>query len=251
MPAEEQDRPVLPARRWTSIATLLGVVSAVGGVLLHLIGVTVNETYFKQWGLDAAMFPKPTDMTLVQGYYALVNGISKIVVTLIAQHWPWLLAYGLFLGPAAWLSTVMDTFPRTRLAGWIAHHERLARIVVMFALGLGIVAVVMPLVLVTVVVVLALPISAGNQYGKTLVQEQLDDFKGGCERSTSKAKCVSLMKGEQLLARGFLIAATQPRVAIYDPAAKRTIVLETEGLTLNGAPNRLADPPDGKASDAK
>jgi hypothetical protein len=237
-----------PARRWTVVASVLGIVSAVGGVLLHLIGVTVNETYFQQWGLDAAMFPKPTDVTLVQGYYAMVNGISTIVVALIAQHWPWLLAYGAFIGLVAWGLTAIDNLPRTRLAGWIAGHEKLARTFVMFVFGVGLVAVVLPLALITVVVVLALPISAGDAYGKSLVRAQLADFKAGCDRPTHQAACVSVMKGDQALARGFLIAATQPRVALYDPTAQRTIVIEAHGLTLLGAPRRHPVPPDASAS---
>jgi hypothetical protein len=233
------------------VTTIIAASSALGGVLLHLIGATTNQTYFSQWGLDSEMFPQPTDLTIVLGYHALWNGLASTFLDAIRQYWLWLVGYGFFVGLIALLALLPDRVPRRMLATWLEDHQILAKIVLVLTVSMGSVAVAIPALLVTALVVLALPIGAGESYGKKLVSEQLTDYRRGCENPTSHAKCTALMRGNELVAQGFLIASTEAHVAIYDPVNNRTILTERAGLTLRGAPNWLAYPPDWKASDIK
>lgn len=233
------------------MAAVLAGIGAFGGVLLHLIGITTHQTYFRQWGLDAEMFPKAADVTVVLGYRAMWDAMAKGVIGALVEHWMWWLLYGLLIGGAMWGIAAFDKVPGEQLKGWATRHRRWLNVA--FALGVGVFSacIFVPLTLLTVVLVLALPISVGDQYGKTLVQAQLSDFKRGCDNPASHAKCAALLKDDRTMERGFLIAASNAHVALYDPASNRISVHERAGFALRGAPNWLAYPADWKAGDIK
>ena len=86
-----------------------------------------------------------------------------------------------------------------------------------------------------VIIVFAWPLSAADAYGKQLPAAQLAEFKLGCDNPTLAAKCITVASGDDVIYRG-LVRSSKRVVAVFDPAAERTVLLEREGLVLAGAP---------------
>jgi hypothetical protein len=209
----------------------------VGGAVLYLVGSTVSHTYFRQWGLDAAMFPSPSDQTIILGYHALTNELASAYLRVLGQYALWLVGYALLI----WLAAVgagrwERSRARERVATLAQRYEGPFKILAMLLVSLGLV-VIMPLAaFVIVVFLLAWPLSAADAYGKQLVAAQLTEFKLGCDDAALTAKCITMARGNEAISRGFLVGSSERVVALFDPAAGRTVLMEREGLVLTGGP---------------
>lgn len=234
--------------RLSTIATIAAGLGAIGGLLIHLIGVTVSESLFEQWGLDAAMFPKPTDVILVQGYYALISGLVANVLGSVFKYWLWLVLFGALIGGVSLAMSWLDKVAPRTLPGWLARRRQVIVAGVMLLTGVGITAIMFPLAIFTVVAMLAMPVQVGNEYGKLLFRNQVSAFSVGCNQQSTSAKCMTATKGGESVAVGFLIAASDSHVALYDPTDKQTVVLERAGLTLRSGPKGSSHPPSPGAS---
>jgi hypothetical protein len=228
---------------WPGLATFIAAVGAVGGSVLYLVGSTVSHTYFRQWGLDAAMFPSSSDKTIILGYHALINELATAYVRVFGQYALWLVGYALVI----WLAAVAGgRWERSRIQKRVEtllqRNKAPFKIGAMLLMSLGLV-VVMPLAaFVTLVFLLAWPLSAADAYGKQLVAGQLTEFKLGCDNATLAVKCITVGRGSEVVSRGFLVGSSERVVAVFDPAAERTVLLEREGLVLTGAPRGAGVP---------
>jgi hypothetical protein len=87
---------------WPGLTTFIAAVGTVGGAVLYLVGSTVSQTYFRQWGLDAAMFPSSSDQTIIFGYHALTNELATAYLRVLGQYALWLVGYAVLI----WLAAV-------------------------------------------------------------------------------------------------------------------------------------------------
>lgn len=202
-----------------------------------MVGSTVSQTYFRQWGLDAAMFPSSSDQTIILGYHALMNELATAYLRVLGQYVLWLVGYALLIWLAALGAARWERSPgRLRAANLLRRYEGPFKIIAMLLVSLGLV-VLMPLVAFTIIVLLlGWPLSAADSYGKQLVAGQLADFKLGCDSAALAAKCITVTRGGDAIYRGFLVGSSERVVAMFDPAAGRVVLLEREGLVLSAAP---------------
>ncbi|MFC3716508.1 hypothetical protein ACFONC_10115 [Luteimonas soli] len=68
-------------------------------------------------------------------------------------------------------------------------------------------------------------------------------FMAGCDNNEPdcKVRCSEIMEDGKVLATGYVIDASQSHIAIFDPATRRTTVMETSGKTITGKASVLPD----------
>jgi len=74
--------------------------------------------------------------------------------------------------------------------------------------------------------VIAIPSAIGKAAGKSIAEKEKKDFDKGCGRS--EAKCYRVVKGGIEVARGFVVAQSSDRIALYSAGS-------TSQLSLNDA----------------
>lgn len=237
---------------WATAAKIAAAASAVGGVLLHLIGATANQAYYEQWGLDPAMFPKATDLTLVLGYQAMLGGFAKFVGLVIRDYWPWLLGYGIVMGLSLWGAEVAAG------RGWLepvrstlVRKEKVVRIVTVIVVSIVLFAVAVPVAISAAFLALAGPLTVGDAYGRQVVEDQLTDFKLGCANVAARARCATVTRNGDLVGQGYLIGASETHVALFSAESNRTMVVERTGLQIVGAPRVTAYPDNWPTTEIK
>jgi uncharacterized protein YggT (Ycf19 family) len=236
-PAETSRLPERVRRYWPGLTAFIATVSAVGGAVLYLVGTTVSQTYFGQWGLSAAMFPSSPDEMIVLGYHALMNELAKAYLRVIGKYVLWLVGYALLI----WLAAVLvakweNRGGKTQLANAMQRYEGPFRAFAMLLGSLGLVVATPLAAFVMIILLFSWPLTAGDAYGKEWVLRQHAEFKPGCDNPAVPAKCIALLRGDNLVARGFLIGSGERVVALFDPSSGRTVLMEREGLVLRGAP---------------
>lgn len=237
---------------WSTLAKFAAAASAVGGVLLHLIGATVNQAYFQQWGLDPAMFPKATDLTLILGYHALLGSLAEFVVLFFQDYWYWLLGYGVILWLYVWAAEVVTSRGLLEpVRSTLARKEKLVRVLTVLVVCVALTAVAVPFAISAALLAVAGPLSVGDTYGRKLVKDQLDDYKLGCSNLASRTRCVTVTRSGDLIGQGYLIGATEAHVALYSAATNRTMVVERAGLQIVGAPRLTAYPKNWPTAEIK
>ncbi len=65
--------------------SLLTALVAVDTVTLHVVGVASHRAYLQYWGIDAGVFPRSTDLVLINGYYGLVNQSALAFLGILAN----------------------------------------------------------------------------------------------------------------------------------------------------------------------
>lgn len=224
---------------WPGLAALVAATTAIGSSVLFLVGFTVLQTYYLEWGVDSALIAATPQQTIVLGYHALVNEYAAGFVKITGRYLLWIVAYALLLWLVALASDRWGSRGKGALSKLASQNPGLARLMGMLAASLGVV-VVMPLMLGAMALLLLVwPLTAADDYGKGLAARQLADFKRGCDSKTSGNHCATLTRKDALVARGFLIGSSERVIALFDPASSRTIVVEREGLQLSNQPRGL------------
>lgn len=229
-----------PRMEWGTLVKMAAALSAVGGLCLPLVGASTNAHYYGQWGLDPAMFPLATDMTFVRGYETLVESYAEAIVKVWRDHWTVLLGYG-----------VLCVIALLAMVGWFIHRElivdklkvtdgvnRFLRLGFASLLAFALPTVAIPFGALTLLLVLALPLTAAQLHAKTRVERMLHRFDEGCEKASATlgAKCLRVMKEDEQVARGFAIGSSERHLAVFDPVARRVMLVEREGTSIIGVP---------------
>lgn len=183
------------------------------------------------------MFPSSSDQTIILGYHALMNELATAYLRVAGQYVLWLVGYALLIWLAAVVAGRWERSRRgERVASLVQRYEGHFKILAMLLVSLGFV-VLMPLAAFVIIVFLfAWPLSTADTYGKQLVAAQLAEFRLGCDNAALTSKCITMARGNEVVSRGFLIGSSERVVALFDPAAGRTVLLEREGHVLTGAP---------------
>ncbi len=227
-------------KHWPGLATIVAAATAIGSSVLFLVGFTVLQTYYFEWGIDSALIAATPQQTIVLGYQALVNEYAAGFVRITGQYILWIVAYALLLWLVAMASDRWGSKGNRALNKLSSQHPGTARLMAMLAASVGVV-VAMPLVLGAMAFLLLVwPLKAADEYGKDLAAKQLADFKRGCDLKAATNHCATLTRKDTFVARGFVIGSSESVIALFDPASNRTIVLEREGLQLSNQPRGFA-----------
>ncbi|WP_162583318.1 hypothetical protein [Variovorax sp. PBS-H4] len=208
---------------------MLTALVAVGTVTLHVIGVASHRSYLQYWGIDAGVFPRSTDLVLINGYYGLVNQSALAFVGILANFGLWAAAA---VGVALYLFILLSPWDagsgavETWLAGRAAWVRRLAR----YLAGTLLVAVITPVMLVAWTAVMIVPDAVGAASGRAHAEREAVEFTKGCEKS--KYMCVELKKDGQAFASGFVLDGSPSYIAIFDAQLKRARVIPREAVEL-------------------
>ena len=230
MPPEEpesQHRLIRPT--WLGVLSFLTALVGVGTVTLHVVGVASHRAYLQFWGIDAGVFPKSTDLVLINGYYGLVNQSALAFLGILANFGWWAAAA---VGVALYLFVLLSPWNAGSgavakwLAGRAAWVQRLAR----YLAGTFLVAVSIPVVLIAWTAVMIVPDAVGAASGKAHAEREAAEFTKGCEKS--KQPCVELKKGGESLGSGFVLDGSPSYIAIFDAQLKRARVIPREAVEL-------------------
>lgn len=221
---------------WSNLAKIGAITAAIGGVSLHLMGQAAHRVYLNQMGVNAGHFPKTTDWFVINGYYSLAELFLVFVKAFSAHTWQIMLsilALSLYMYCMEKLGGwVRAKDPARRLAGLPAWVSDLTRN--LFASTFVLVGI--PIAIMFVMIILLLPAVVGETAGKDVAARELVRFASGCDRDKSNASvlCSQIVLDGKVLATGYIIDASQSHVAIFDPATRRTMVVETAGKAITG-----------------
>ena len=230
MPREEPESPPRFMRPTLSgVLSLLTALVAVGTVTLHVVGMASQRAYLHYWGIDTGVFPRSTDLVLINGYYGLVNQSALAFLGILANFWWWAAAA---VGVALYLFILLSPWDagsgavKTWLARRAVWVQRLAR----YLASTLLVAAIIPVMLIAWTAVMIVPDAVGAASGRAHAEREAVEFIKGCEKS--KHVCVELKKGGQTLGSGFVLDGSPSYIAIFDAQLKRARVIPREAVEL-------------------
>lgn len=247
IPSDPAAKP-LPKPNWANLIKIGAITTAVGGVSLHLMGQVAHRVYLYQMGINAGHFPKTTDWFVINGYYTLAELFLVLVKAFSAHIWQIALSilvlgiymYGLEkLG--GWLRSKDPAFRLSGLPAWASN-------LIGNLLASTFVLIGIPVAIMLVMMILLLPAVVGETAGKDVAARELTRFTSLCVEigSNASVRCSQVAMDGKVLVTGYIIDASQSHVAVFDPATRRTTVLETAGKTITGRqasiPSSLEDP---------
>lgn len=228
-----REQPESPPRlirpTWSGVLSLLTALAAVGTVTLHIVGMASHRAYLEFWGIDAGVFPKSTDLVLINGYYGLVNQSALALLGILANFGWWAAAAA---GVALYLFILLSPWDAGSgavgawLTGRAAWVQRLAR----YLAGTLLVAAIIPAMLTAWTAVMIVPDAVGAASGRAHAEREAAEFTKGCEKS--KRVCVELKKDGQALGLGFVLNGSPSYIAIFDAQLKRARVIPREAVEL-------------------
>lgn len=205
---------------------MLAALAATGAVGLHLLGREIHRIYLRQWAVDADLFPKAADWILSSGYNGLVTfGIQSLAA--IFDNFGWVLLASVPLGIYVWLLLSPLGLDRLESKQWFWLQTSWGR-VAGYMLKSLLALVFFPFALFLVVVLAAIPVVIAESVGKSAVEQELVDFRLGCEKS--KAVCVQLLRAGNEVARGYILDSSPQHIALFDVNLQRSRTLAREGL---------------------
>lgn len=218
---------------WSTVAKVFAAISAVGGLVFHLMGYVSHSFYLGELGVDASLFPQKVDDIIILGYYTLIDRTATIFTALTSVAlWKWL---GMGLLVTIYVFAVMriarapsnnKTFHTIRkIPTWPDDLEK--SFLFTFITFAGV-----PLALLLIVFILTIPANLAENFGKELAVNQLKKYANGCAQAAPAPICMELCKTEKLLARGFLIEGSESHIAIFDINQKRALTFERNGTQL-------------------
>jgi hypothetical protein len=211
------------------LVKVIAAIAAVGGIGFHFLGLVVHIAYLRDWGIDAGLFPKPTDWLMTNGAVAYVDRTTTMLAA--AHTITGRLAMGaLLLFLAAMLAHHFSHHPviksaPTKVGSW-PRSFGFAVVSTLITFGL------VPIAMLFFTTVIAPPWLMGETYGAAAAQRERAIFNRGCPTGPVGYRCIDVRKGNQLLVRGFLIESSTTHIAIYDPEARRTRTIPREGTEL-------------------
>ena len=225
--AEPPSKPLLSWQTATAIAT---ASVGVGAVLLHAIGSIRHNVFLAQFGMDADLFPKSTDWLMLYGFYGVFNR-ANWGVTFLKEHWYWLpvvwVALGLYL---FLLKTPIGEGEPGPITLWLRSKGAWVKRLIL-SLLMSSVAVSISVVALLVVWLATIFIGVvGETAGLATAEMAKEDYAQGCEKS--KSKCVDLRKGDQTVARCYVLDSSVSHIAIFDPEKRAARSLTRDGTEL-------------------
>lgn len=219
----------LPSLTLSALAGATAALVAVGTVLLHMTGAVMHVRYLSYWGIDADLFPKSTEWTLLHGYY----GLFERGVTVLRAVWAQLLtSLAALIGVALYFAALLS--PLDFGAGATARFidklpERLRGFARRFVMSMMLFLFLLGLVLLLVVVMGTLG-AVGETAGRSMAERNAEDFKKGCTQSRSQ--CVELRRDGTALLKGYVLDSSESHIAIFDVELRQARALPRDGVEM-------------------
>ncbi|WP_159915712.1 hypothetical protein [Pantoea sp. 18069] len=223
-----------PPKSYFSAATVLSLFTALialSTVTLRLIGDIRHRQYLNYWGLDADLFPKPTDWLVINGYYGLFEHFLRFFFALVEES--------LWFGGAIVILSFVVSFFRSPMgiiweeSAWFQRRtewfKRLLRNFFLTTIFLFIILSAMFFLAGFMV----LPAALGDASGKAVAESELEHYRKGC--AASKKPCVELKRDGELIATGFLLDSSPSYIAILDEQSKKARVIPFDKIELVSA----------------
>ena len=225
-------RPRLLRPDWATLLSILTVLVAVGTVALHVVGAASHRSYMQYWGIDAGVFPKTTDLVLINGYASLVNQ-SASAFLLIVVNFRWWTAGA--VGFAIYLFLVLSPWDggTGKVRNWLSQRPQWVQRLTRYLATTLALAAFIPVVLVVWTLLMAFPDALGQANGKQHAEREASEYLKGCEKS--KYSCVELKRGQESLGSGFVLDGSPAFIAIFDSQRQRARVVPREGVEMISA----------------
>lgn len=221
------------AVRWGRLAKA-AVISAVpaAAAMLYFVGSESHEVQLAVLGVDYGPFKKSTEWLLIRGFH-----VTKVQLAEISPHllnWAVLVAVAVLAAlvhVSTWAGKAIDRkIPKTPPA-WVRHP--------LVNLGMTTwLSTAVYLILPMFVILMVLLMMAGTAFGKTagrdLALRQLAMYKKGCDAATLLHTCFEIRKGDEKIAKGFILDSSESHVAFFDVDMQASRVLERAGTEVVG-----------------
>ncbi|NUZ06551.1 hypothetical protein [Piscinibacter koreensis] len=209
---------------------IVGGMVVLLGLLLHLVGVATHSAYLREWGVEAALFPRPLDRVLIDGYEVLLVSGLKISILpnllILVAFAAAVTLYWTAFGEASRRIDAMEAAP-----AWLERLPRWAQLLsARFVVVLGI-TIAVPLAMWLISYFLAQPVVLAENSGKAQAAKQREQFAKGCQAATPTG-CFELRRGTELVARGLLIDGSQEYIAFYDVGTSGVRVVPRQGTSF-------------------
>jgi len=191
------------------------------------MGDANHTTYLSLWGLDAGLFPKASDWTLMAGYStAFERGVA--IVKLLGANVAWslgaVLVFSLYV---ALVQSPPGTGPRKQPA-WLERRSERVRRFASRALAALLFVSASWLLLIALLVLAAIPAVVGATAAKAAVEREMQDFTKGCDKAA--AGCIQLKKGNEVVGIGFILDSSPTHIAIFDVLQRSARAIPREGV---------------------
>ncbi len=212
--AKERRNPLVTA------ATVLGMVFAIGGPLLSVVGAMTHDFYLDALGAPYGLFPLTVEQSIRLGAIAVADR-SFVSHEVFAAHW-WL---GLV---AIVLTALCLTIPKIATLFEGGHGKRIrgGRDWVQFLLKsvlAGTFAYLAPTGLfLMLAVALALPMLIGRSAGLAMADEARQRFSKPCDTPNNPCQVVHTREGRL---EGYIAEAGPAAVALVDPKTRQLFVI--------------------------
>lgn len=219
---------------WLATAT---VIIAIATPALYAAGQSLDQTYLHAFGVSESMFPKTSQEYITAGISAFANSIANLLPSLwevVSETYPYV-AFVVFMTK---LCLYMDNEdnppprmllklgPQLQVRKWIAFlgDTLVSRPFQIYSSIL--------FALMAALLIVAVPFLAGSDVGKTSAEKTIYKRRNLCTSLTGPltADCVEVTKGERVVARGAVVAASDKWLAIYSNGT--TTIFENKEVTL-------------------
>jgi hypothetical protein len=218
--------PFTPTQAAKTLTSALGVLLGIAtllGFCLHLAGDVAHSTYLNKLGIQATLFPQAVDAKIIHGYYVtILQGVA------VLSDVPW----GILLAIISFstLTVVLLRAPvdeNPRLKAWLSQRSYWIRGSISAAAATVAFLSAVTALWYVILLIAIVPGFAAERHGKIRAEEMAKRLLDGNELAVSE-----VWKGEELIARGQVIASSQERIAIYDVALKTMRTLPASGIEI-------------------
>lgn len=220
-----------------SRVVLGGISAGLTGAVCYWAPYIVGKSYFARrnsmLNIPSGLFENTAEDYFAYSYYAILTVVTNLSEFLLGdlRRTIYVAAYScafvIYLVFLVWLSRVPARFEfLKKIEGKKVYSVSLA--ILLVSTGLTIIISLAPALIFTVLVV---PGYLGAQAAAISVEEERLIYAKGClSPNVRKWQCSRLLKGESLIAEGFLVASSKDWVAIYSKGV--TSVLPVSGSII-------------------
>jgi hypothetical protein len=205
------------------------ILASICYAALYLTGLVYRQIYLERFDVPETLFKSDVSEYFVYAYIAVLETLRNWM-TLISNPWVWLSIIGIILlFGIEWIC--LEKLPKTAAAKSLATPLDRNKYMALTAALVGLSAAVTTVLLLVPLIILPLiivPAIVGTYGAHQSLERDLAIYDKGCDHPNNpKDYCHVIMDGSRIVATGFLVAASNTRVAIYENAKAKIIPIKT------------------------
>lgn len=222
------------------LAKAVAILASAGAVSLHLIGYVAQQSYLRAFNIDPDGFPRAMDWILINGYYSvldiLIFSVGNVSFSIMAA----LLAL-IFIA----IIIVRWTPQKRDVPSWIKWISKYPRVKFFIdSLFFSIISIVSAYqIFMFALLVVIVPAIMGQSFGNRAAKVDIALYAKGC---AAKNPCSQIWMNGSPLAKGFIIATSDDRLAFYDVEVRMVRQMERSGMELRTAIDPKLTPNEAK-----